>query len=125
LHALGEQRIGVNSQSSIVTRRADGTIVIAVWNLFMPEEQGAPKDVTIALKGASGFHRALIRRLDATHGSLLALYDDMGKPRYPTVRQLQDLRQAAELPAAEEKQLQQGKITVRLPPQALALIDIR
>ena len=125
LHRLGDQRIAVNSQSSIVTRRADGTIVIAVWNLFMPEEQGAPKDVTIALKGASGFHRALIRRLDATHGSLLALYDDMGKPRYPTVRQLQDLRQAAELPAAEEKQLQQGKITVRLPPQALALIDIR
>jgi hypothetical protein len=38
---------------------------------------------------------------------------------------LQDLRQAAELPAAEEKELQQGKITLRLPPHGLALIEIR
>jgi xylan 1,4-beta-xylosidase len=125
LHRLGDQRIAVNSKSSIVTRRADGTIVIAVWNLFLPEEQGTPKNVTIALSGAPGLRRALISRLDATHGSLLALYDRMGRPRYPTVRQLQDLRQAAELPPAEEEELQQGKITLQLPPQGLALIEMR
>jgi xylan 1,4-beta-xylosidase len=125
LHRLGDQRIAVNSQSSIVTRRADGTIVVAVWNLFLPEEQGTPKNVTIALSGAPGLRRALVSRLDATHGSLLALYDRMGRPRYPTVRQLQDLRQAAELPPAEEEELQQGKITLQLPPQGLALIEMR
>jgi xylan 1,4-beta-xylosidase len=125
LHRLGDQRIAVNSQSSIVTRRADGTIVIAVWNLSMPDEQGAPKDVSIALTGATGLHRAQISRLDATHGSLLALYDRIGRPGYPSVRQLEDLRQAAELPPAETKELQQGSITVRLPPQGLALIEIQ
>ena len=125
LHRLGDQRIAVNSESSIVTRRADGTIVIAVWNLFLPEEQGTPKNVTIALSRAPGLRRALISRLDATHGSLLPLYDRMGRPRYPTVRQLQDLRQAAELPPAEEEELQQGKITFQLPPHGLALIEMR
>jgi len=99
--------------------------VIAVWNLFMPDEQGAPKDVIIALTGASGLHKALISRLDETHGSLLSLYDSMGRPRYPTPRQLQELRQAAELPPGEEKEVQHGKITVRLPPQGLAVIEIR
>ena len=125
LHLLGDQRIAGNSQSSIVTKRADGAIVIAVWNLFAPDEKGESKDVAIALTGATGLHRAVISRLDATHGSLLAVYDSMGRPRYPTVRQSQDLRQAAELPAAEEKELQQGKITLRLPPHGLALIEIR
>ena len=125
LHLLGDQRIAANSQSSIVTKRADGAIVIAVWNLFAPDEKGESKDVAIAFTGATGLHRAVISRLDATHGSLLAVYDSMGRPRYPTVRQLQDLRQAAELPAAEETELQQGKMTLRLPPHGLALIEIR
>ena len=125
LHRLGDQRIAVNSQSSIATRRGDGTIVIAVWNLFMPDEPGAPKDVTVTLAGATGLHKALISRLDERHGSLLSLYDSLGRPPYPTARQLQDLRQAAELPPAEEKELEHGKITVRLPPQGLAVIEIR
>jgi len=126
LHLLGDQRIVVNQQSSIVTRRGDGTIVIAAWNLFLPEEEGAAKDVTVALTaGGTALRRALISRLDATHGSALALYERMGRPRYPTVRQLQDLREAAELSPPEEKDLQQGKITVRVPPQGLALIEIQ
>ena len=99
--------------------------MMAVWNLFMPDEPGAPKDVTIALAGATGLHKALISRLDETHGSLLSLYDSMGRPRYPTAKQMQDLRQAAELPPAEEKEVQHGKITVRLPPQGLAVIEMR
>jgi len=125
LHLLGDKRLLVNSQSSIVTQRPDGTIVIAVWNLFLPEEQGRPKDVTVAFNGATRPQRALISRLDAKHGSLLALYDSFGKPRYPSLKQLQDLRRAAELPAAEKENLQNGKLNLRIPPHGLALIEFQ
>ncbi len=125
LHGLGDQRLPVNLQAALATKRADGTLEIAVWNLSLPEEQGDPKQVTITFKGLRGKHRAKVARLDETHGSLLALYNSMGRPRYPTPKELQELRQAASLPAPEEVRLQDGKMTLRLPAQGLALIEIQ
>ena len=125
LHRLGEERLPVNSASALATRRADGTIVAAVWNLYLPEESGNPKEVTIAFKGLRGAHRAKVARLDETHGSLLALYNTMGGPRYPTQKQLQELRQASSLPAPDEIRVQDGKVTLRLPAQGLAVIEIQ
>ena len=66
LHRLGGRRIAEDSGSALVTRRSDGTLVMAVWNLFQPEEQGEPKTVTIIVKGLAGDYRALIvSRLDS------------------------------------------------------------
>src|SRR5713226_8519139 len=117
LHRLGERRMAVNSQSALATLRADGTIVVAIWNLFLPDEQGQSKDVSVAVKGPTTPHRVVISRVDATHGSLLRLYDSMGRPSYPTPKQLENLRRAAELPAPDIKMLAHGKITLELPPQ--------
>lgn len=124
LHGLGDQRIPVNSDSTLATRRADGTLAIAVWNLFLPEESGAPKEVTLNLKGITGERRVEIHRLDAEHGSLLRAYEIMGRPVNPTREQIQKLRKAAELPAPETRRLTQGRITLSLPPHGLALIEI-
>ena len=125
LHRLGERRITLNSESALVTRRADGTIVVAIWNSFPPDQEGQPKDVNIVVKGLTSPHRVLITRLDATHGSLLQLYDSMARPAYPTPKQLEELRRAAELPAPEMKMLRHGKVMLELPPQGLALVEIR
>lgn len=125
LHKLGDQRIAVNSTSALVTKRADGTLVLAVWNLFLPEEPGEPKQVTLTFKGLKGQHHARVSRLDEDHASLLGLYQRMGKPSYPTQRQLKELRQAAALPAAEEAQLKDNKMTFELPPHGLALVEIQ
>ena len=125
LHRLGQQRIAESSDSALVTRRSDGTLVIAVWNLFLPEEKGEPKTVTIAVKGLAGKRRALVSRVDSTHGSLLPAYDAMGDPVDPTQKQIEDLRRAAELPPAETEYFQNGKLTIVLPPQGLALIEFR
>src|SRR5665213_941141 len=51
LHRLGTTRIQEASSSALVTRRADGTVVVAVWNLFLPEETGIAKDVTLRFTG--------------------------------------------------------------------------
>jgi xylan 1,4-beta-xylosidase len=125
LHRLGKQRIAVNSESALATRGSDGTLRIAVWNLFLPEDAGEPKSVTIVLKGFAARHRALISRVDSTHGSLLGAYDAMGKPVNPTRKQIDELRRAAELPPAEVSYVENGKLKIVLPPQGLALIEIR
>jgi xylan 1,4-beta-xylosidase len=125
LHDLGDQRIAVDSKSVLVTRKQNGNLVIATWNLFLPEERGEPKQVTLNLKGIKGNARILISRLDSRHGSLLDSYDAMGRPPYPTSAQIEKLRQAATLPPPEAARLHDGKITVTLPPQGLALVETR
>ena len=48
LHELGEERYAADSEHALVTRRADGAFVIALWNYVSPGERGAP--ITIALQ---------------------------------------------------------------------------
>jgi xylan 1,4-beta-xylosidase len=124
LHTLGDQRLAEDSNSMLVTRRADGTFVIAVWNLFLPEEKGQAKDVTLELKGARS-RSALVSRLDATHGSPLASYDAMGRPAYPTEVQIVELRKVAQLRHPEKLIVHGGAIHLVLPAQGLALIELR
>ncbi len=125
LHRLGENRILVDTDSAIVTRRLDGTLVMAVWNLFLPEETGQPRNVTVVFKGLAGRRRARIYRLDSGHGSLTNAYNELGRPQYPTQTQIAQLRRAAEIPKPELKPLQHGALTISLPPQGLALLEIR
>ena len=124
LHQLGTERLANDSTSALVTR-SDHTLLIAVWNLFLPEEPGEPKNVRIVVKGQAGRYRALVHRLDSTHGSLLAAYDSLGKPTYPTSQQIAELRNAAELPPPETATVSGGELTLRLPPQGLALIELQ
>ncbi len=125
LHQLGDQRIPVGSDSGLATRRPDGSLAIAVWNLFLPEETGAPKTLTLELKGLTGRHRAVIHRLDSEHGSLLHAYEAMGRPVSPTREQIEQLRRAAALPPPEAGPLTGNRVTLTLPPHGLALIEIR
>jgi xylan 1,4-beta-xylosidase len=125
LHQLGDQRIDVNSQSALVTRRPDGSLAIAVWNLYLPEETGQAKEVTIDIKGLKGNSRVAISRVDAAHGSLLDAYAKMGKPAYPTPAQIDQLRKAAALPPPESQRLEKGALKLTLPAQGLVLLEVR
>jgi xylan 1,4-beta-xylosidase len=125
LHRLGVQRLANESQSALVTKRGDGTVVVAIWNLFLPEEKAYAKTITIKYKGKSATHRAVIYQLDSAHGSLLPAYEAMGRPVYPTQKQITELREAAQLPKPETKALQGGELKLTLPAQALAVIEFR
>jgi xylan 1,4-beta-xylosidase len=125
LHGLGTTRIALDSRSALVTRREDGTIVMAVWNLFLPEEPGTNKRVTIDLTGTGAADRATIYRVDSTHGSAAPAYAAMGKPATPTQAQIQSLRKAATLPTPEKVRIQRHQLTIDLPPQGLAVIEFR
>ncbi len=43
LHKLGDESIQIDSDSALLTRRKDGTLVLAVWNYALPGETGVAK----------------------------------------------------------------------------------
>lgn len=125
LHELGDQRLTLNSDSALVTRRADGTLVVAVWNLVPPEQTGASKTVTIHFKTPANLGRASISEVDGEHGDPRPAYQKMGSPRYPTQEQLMELRKATELPTPEIVNLKNDELTITLQPDGLAVIEVR
>jgi xylan 1,4-beta-xylosidase len=124
LHRLGETRLDVSSESVLVTRKKDGSIVLAIWNLFLPEETGSPKSFTLHFKGLAGTSSAHITIVDPEHGSPLPAWERMGHPAFPTLSQIEELRKAGELPAAQTQNLKNGSLVLTLQPHALALIQV-
>jgi xylan 1,4-beta-xylosidase len=124
LHRLGEARLDVNSDSALVTRRKDGSLAIAVWNLFLPEQAGSPKSVTLHFKGLPQARSARITIVDKEHGSPLPTYNKLGHPQSPTPAQIEELRKSAALPAAQQQAITNGSLTLTLQPHALALVEL-
>jgi xylan 1,4-beta-xylosidase len=124
LHHLGDIRLDVSSDSALVTRRKDGSLAVAVWNLFLPEEAGTAKTLVLHFKGQAPGSSARVTIVDKEHGSPLPAYEKMGSPLSPTVAQIATLRKAAALPRAELHALKEGALTLTLQPHALALIEL-
>jgi xylan 1,4-beta-xylosidase len=125
LHKLSTERIPVNSDSVLATRRKDGALEIAVWNIALPEDSGTPKKMSIEIKGLTKTHTVTIYRMDPQHGSPLPAWDAMRKPRYPTQQQLESLRKAGALAPPESRALTDGRVTLTLPAQSLFLLEVK
>ena len=94
-------------------------------NLFLPEEEGTAKKVTLRFAGLHGGSRAEVWVIDAEHGSPLPAYNAMGRPAFPTAKQFEALRKAAALPAPVSREFTGDSLTLTLQPQALALVELR
>ncbi|MBV8475032.1 MAG: glycosyl hydrolase family 39, partial [Acidobacteria bacterium] len=125
LHRLGEARLTLRSESVLVTRRADNSLVLAAWNLTAPgESNGQAKALTLSFQHLAAGSRAYISRVDRDHGDPRVAYEKMGSPRYPTQAQLAELRQAARLPVAEIRDLANDELTLSIPAQGLVVVEI-
>jgi xylan 1,4-beta-xylosidase len=124
LHELGDERIQLDSDSALLTRRKDGTLVLAVWDYAPPEQPGTPKTITLRFKNTTA-KRALVSRVDGEHGDVHATYEKMGSPRYPTQKQIQELQHAAELPAPEASRVENDELKITLPSYGLAVIELK
>jgi xylan 1,4-beta-xylosidase len=129
LHELGDERLPAPVNQALVTRRADGTLVMAAWNLVDPDSNGsdssgAEKTETFELQGVPDGTYATIRRVDAAHGDTLDAWKKMGSPAYPTHAQVEALRKASEAGAPEDVEIRDHRLTVTLPPMGLAVIMI-
>jgi xylan 1,4-beta-xylosidase len=124
LHQLGDQRIENASQDVLVTKAADGSLVVAAWNIVNPGSTGAAKSLTLNFKGVSPTATASVQRVDEQHGDTLGLYRKMGSPRYPTQAQIQQLLRESKLPQPEQQRLTGGSLSLQLPVNGLAVIRI-
>ncbi len=132
LHGLGEQRLANASKDVIVTKAKDGTIVVAVWNIVDPAENGAPssmltakaKAVTLEFKGLPARTRVNVQRVDNEHGNVLPVYAAMGKPQYPTPAQVDEMNRKTAPGAPEVMALKDGRLELTLEPNALVLVRV-
>jgi xylan 1,4-beta-xylosidase len=135
LHRLGDVRLPLKSDSALATRRADGTLVLALWNYAPPVGDtarytpGEPKgevrhfdvDVSHLAKGAT----ATVWRLDEQHGNAVALFDRMGRPAFPSREQIEQLRAAGKMAAPQQLAVQDGRLSLDIPPQGLVVVELQ
>jgi len=140
LHRLGEERLAVESESALVTRRADGTLVLALWNYRDPDatrspsgrtSQAAsalapiePKRFRLRIEGIPARSPYRLWRLDAGHGNVLPEYAAMGSPDFPSGEQIQRLQAAAQLPPPEDGELEAATLELSVPSQGLILLEL-
>jgi xylan 1,4-beta-xylosidase len=120
LHQLGTERLDAESEDVLVTRRPDGSLVIALWNYVPPAQAGSAK--TIVLRLPPNAQAARVLRLDEDHGDVTNQYIRMGSPQYPTREQIAALIEASELPPPQELPIVNGRASVTLPPNGLATV---
>ena len=125
LHRLGHERLANTAPNVLVTRREDGTLAVAAWNLVDPDQPGAPRLIRFEFRGVIPDAQLRLTRADAQHGNTLAAYEAMGSPRYPTAAQIRQLNAGAGLRAPQTLPLKDGKIYLELPPDGLALLEIQ
>jgi xylan 1,4-beta-xylosidase len=78
LHTLGDERVPEKADDVPVTKKRDGTLVLAAWNLVEPGVSAPPKSITFTFQGVKGNDSVRISRVDHAHGDVLAAYDKMG-----------------------------------------------
>jgi xylan 1,4-beta-xylosidase len=123
LHRLGEERIPSDVPQTLLTRRKDGALVVALWNYTEVGAAGAPRTVRLQFTNTHA-HTAMVERVDHQHGNPLVEYARLGAPRYPTQAELARLRAAASMTLATSMPLPGGSLTLTVPPDGLVLLTL-
>ena len=124
LHELGARRIPLNADWALATKDKKGGIVVAVWNYAPPEKPGTTRNFTLRFKGVEA-KQAMVSIADPEHGDVHSAYETMDAPRYPTAAQIQKLREASNLPAAETRALSNAELNLSLPSYGLAVVRLK
>ena len=135
LHQLGDRRIPTESDSSLATKLQDGGVAIALWDYAPPggsgpnytpqsSPPGESKTFVVHFTHLDRVHKAVLLRVDRSHGNSLALYDQMGRPDNLTQDEIEKLQRAGAMAPPEHLKIQGGEVTVTVPPYGLALLLI-
>jgi xylan 1,4-beta-xylosidase len=125
LHTLGDERLAETADDVLVTRKKDGTLVLAAWNLAEPGVSAPAKSITFAFQGVKSKAAVSISRVDKAHGDVVAAYDKMGAPTYPSQEQLRQLREVERPAPPQIEHLHGGSFTLVVPEQGLAVVEVR
>ncbi len=122
LHRLGERRLKNDSPNVIVTRRADGGLSIAAWNLVSLDQTGPTQKVHFQFQNIKPNMKIQILRVDENHSNTRGIYKAMGEPINPTQAQIADINKRGAL-QAERADVVGGKLDIEIPPNGLVLIE--
>jgi xylan 1,4-beta-xylosidase len=132
LHRLGHVRMMPGIRSALITRRRDGSLVLALWDYSPPDGTGpkytpppahrSSRVFAISVRDFPPRARGFLWRVDGHHSDVLRAFNAMGRPRWPTRQQIAVLKAAGRLAPARPVQLADGRITVRVPQHGLALL---
>jgi len=125
LHKLGEERIPQATPGVLVTRRRNGSLVLAAWNLVDPGTKGSAHSIEFKITGVPPTSAVRVSRADAEHGNTLAAYKVMGSPRYPTQAQVRELNRVEETTTTPQNlRLSNGTIKLELPVNGIVLVEV-
>ena len=124
LHRLGDKRLAASTEDVLVTRRKDGGLAIAAWNMVDPGKSGPSRGIQLRFEHAR-VPSVQVTYLDHDHGDVHKAYEAMGSPRYPTQQQFEKLRGAAALSSPEVHMVRNGSLTLTIPSQGLVLIETK
>ena len=124
LHRLGQTRLYNDAPGVLVTRRTDGALLLALWNVVDPDQSGSARDIMLQFSNVDPASRVLVRRVDETHGNVLPAYAALGAPRYPTPRQVTELNRVSAPGAPEATRLRKGAIQLTVPVNGLIVLEV-
>ena len=124
LHQLGSERLEFGASGALLTRRGDGTLVLALWNYAPPATTGEVRAISLTLKNSAA-RTAKVVEIGPTHGDPNAAYAAMGRPRNPTRAQIELLRRAAAMPASVSRTLDAGRLALTIPSAGLVLVTFK
>lgn len=124
LHRLGDERLLEPAGDVLVTKRKDGSLVIALWNLVDPGEYGASREIHLKFDHLPDGSQAVLYRLDKDHGDTLDAYRAMGSPRYPSLEQVNQLRKIATVAPVETRSIENSEVTLTIPAEGLAVMEV-
>ncbi len=132
LHKLGHVRLQPHVRSALITRKHDGSLVLALWDYSPPDGTGpkytpppphrSHRVFDIRVTGFPAAATGLLWRVDDRHSNVLRAFDAMGRPSWPTPGQIAELRAAGRLAPPRKVRLVDGRIAVAVPQHGLALL---
>ena len=138
LHRLGKTRLATSNGPVLASRLENGATAVAVWNLAEASQAGGipgetwerkvvgeTKQLRVILKGAKPEASVRVSFVDRERGSPFPEWRRLGSPQYPTVSQIEQIRQSAELSEPTTMTLnKKGELLLELPPEGIALVEL-
>ena len=136
LHALGSEQLA--GDGPVLASLRGRTVSALVWNLAEVQQaagipgasaerkvSGTAKRLDVRFAGVRPGARARVLYVDQARGSAMPAWRAMGSPPFPTMAQIEKLRQAAEIAAPVTMTLDRiSSISLDLPPEGVALIEV-
>jgi xylan 1,4-beta-xylosidase len=130
LHALGNTLWTVQGRHETVDAwltSGDHSATLMLTNFALPRHPIETQEVSFLLKGARPIVSAAIRRIDLEHANARRHWEQSGEPEYLSQRLVAELDEASRLqsePQPIRRAAQGWEMSVTLPPQSVAAIEL-